>query len=193
LFGAGLEFAGLPGFPIPRSFGVALVATAVACATALAWRRPCRLPSPGRIAAAGFICAYGVELGVFSLLYPAFDPQKSLRPIAMALASATEPGDTVAVFQHRSMIGALNYYGARDVEALESLEEVRDFMRKGGAAIAARAKHQDALLATAALEVTDSFRHGRRRVVILARRFGRKRGASTSTVVEPRDFARGSP
>jgi hypothetical protein len=91
------------------------------------------------------------------------------------------------------MIGGLNYYGTREVVALESLEEVGNFVREGGTAIAANAKHQAALLATAALEITDSFRHGRRRVVILARRIGRKRGASTSTVVEPRDFARGSP
>jgi len=201
-FGPGLEFEALPGFPIPRSFGVALFAIGALCAGTLQWRPAAdvRVPehsrwrrSPGAIAAAGLICAYGVELALFSLVYPAFDGEKSPRPIARALADASPRGSRVGIFQYRSLIGGLRYYGSRKLVALNSHEEVGAFLQAGGAAIAARAKHAGALQAATPLDLKRSLRNGEREIVILAPRIRRAVENLIPISAEAPDFATDSP
>jgi len=196
-FGPGLEFERLPGFPIPRSFGFALTATGMACAAALLWGRRARLPtheggrkrmSPGSIAATSMIAVYGIELAAFALVYPAFDPQKSPRPIALALEQSSPPGSPVAVFQHRSLIGGLRYYGSREVVELESLEAVDDFLASGGGAIAAGAQHRDSLQSVAALGVRSSVRHGKREVVVLAPTIDAQGTSPEAGIAKPPDL-----
>ncbi len=103
-------------------------------------------------------------------MYPAFDGEKSPRPIALALESASRPGSAVAVFRHRSMIGGLRYYGARSVVNLDSLDAVERFFRAGGGAIVTQARHQGALQARAPLGIANSLRSGDRKLVTLVPR-----------------------
>jgi 4-amino-4-deoxy-L-arabinose transferase-like glycosyltransferase len=167
---AGVAVAVLGGRPLPREpevaipggFGVALVAIAVAAA--LAWRA--RRAPRERVAVliATLAAAY---LAVFVLAFPALEPSKSPRAIAAAAAAAaSRPGESIGLFRHEPMLGALAYYSQRRIVHMESDDELRAFLAQGGRVVATRVSHRKALARAGDFEVISTFRSGRRQYLI---------------------------
>lgn len=127
---------------------------------------------------------WGVVL--FGVL-PALDPEKSPRPIAEALDRAARPGEPVGLFAQRTRLGGVLFYLAhrereleraperdarpaadrgtwrtRRVVALETGDDVRDFIAHGGRVVAVRVDSARALEAIARIRVIERVRAGRR-------------------------------
>lgn len=111
-----------------------------------------------------------VELALALLVLPRFDPEKSPRPIAEAIAARTTQGESVALFGLRPLEGAISYYGARSAHDVASEAEARHFFDAGGRLILLRARDFDRLRATLDLEAAERFRSGDRELVLARRR-----------------------
>ncbi len=163
-----VELASAPGFALPRIVGAA-VALAVGGGWLWAWAWV-GVPGTGRATrkAVGVVAAIaGVELAVFTLAYPAFDPEKSPRPIAELAVRGSPGSGPIGVFDHRSMVGGLLYYGGRQATAIPDAEALRRFWDAGGGAVAVRRSKLDRLHAAGPMQTVGSVRHGRREVVVV--------------------------
>ncbi|MBW2396338.1 MAG: glycosyltransferase family 39 protein [Deltaproteobacteria bacterium] len=104
------------------AFGSGLVG--IAAAGAVAWIVLLRNRAPLLAhAAIALGTAFALELAVFALLYPALDPIRSPRPIAVAAAAITPPGEAIGLVGDRALAGGLKYYGNRPVDTLRTTEE----------------------------------------------------------------------
>ena len=150
----------------PGVFGTGLVAAALLAA--LAWRmlarRGARLAAP---LAVGVATLAAVELAAFDLLLPAFESEKSPRPIAEAAAALVPDGERIGLFGHTAMLGGLNFYGHRRVDLREDAAGLRAYLDGGGRVIATRAKHRGRLESLEPLDEVARFRSGRRAYVLL--------------------------
>lgn len=72
------------------------------------------------------------ELAAFVILFPAIDPMRSPRDIAVAAAAFAEPGEPIGMFRDRALIGALAYYGHRRIVQLDDADAVAEFAAAGG-------------------------------------------------------------
>lgn len=152
--------------PLLIAFGCALIG--VAAAGVVAWvvfRR-------NRAAALSFVgvlvaTVLGVELAVFTLLYPALDPITSLRPIATAAGSLTPPDERIGLWSDEAMIGGLVYYGGRRVAPFDTPEGVRRFVAEGGRAIVVKRRKLDRVQEAVPVEIRASSRTGSRELVVV--------------------------
>jgi 4-amino-4-deoxy-L-arabinose transferase-like glycosyltransferase len=94
---------------LPTAFFAALAVLAagalgLAAATA-------RLGLPARVRAAIALgTAVLIQGAVFTLLYPALDPERSLRPVARTAAALALPGEQIGVVHHVTLLPGLDYY-----------------------------------------------------------------------------------
>jgi 4-amino-4-deoxy-L-arabinose transferase-like glycosyltransferase len=113
------------------AFGVALIAIALAFTAGYVLMARNRV-TVGRYPALAVAMAFSLELAIFLLLLPALDPITSTRPIAVAAAAHTDPGERIGLVDDRPMVGGLAYYGRRKIAALRSADDVREFVEGGG-------------------------------------------------------------
>ena len=178
LFAVGVRLALFPlvsGVSLPWSFGAAVAA--VGAGAALSWRAlgrsdPTREPVASERAVARRIGvavagAYALLAAAFLLLYPALDPEKSPRPIALAAAALVPEGEPIGLLGSPALTGGLVYYGGRAVLELDSPVEARAFLARGGRAIVLEAKKLDRLRAVVPVEVRAHARAEDRTLVVV--------------------------
>jgi 4-amino-4-deoxy-L-arabinose transferase-like glycosyltransferase len=162
--------AGLAAPPLASRFGVELPVCftplwlALAGAAALGFRAA----GPSWLRRAVVVVA-GValaELLVFTCLFPALDPEKSPRSVALAAAELSGPGGSIGVTRS-TLVGALAYYGQRRVSVLETPEAIAGFLAAGGRVIVTEARNLDRLEAVVPVEIRFRVREGRRALVVV--------------------------
>lgn len=165
-FAGGLEIEAAPGFGLPATFGAAL---ASACGGALLLARlwPRAGPPALRRTVATVIGLGLVETAVWTLAYPAFDPEKSPRPVAEAALRATSGDAPIGVFDHRSMVGGLAYYAGRDAVDIPDARALGRFWRRGGGAVAVSRDKLDRLQPPGMAREVETVRSGRRAIAIV--------------------------
>jgi 4-amino-4-deoxy-L-arabinose transferase-like glycosyltransferase len=162
--------------PLPRLYGVALAAGAGLAA--LAWRRAgdTRAPRPWVAGLGGpmtarlavvLLTVWLLELASFTLLFPALDEEKSPRSIALAAAELAGPDERIGLVGERGLIGGVAYYARRRVATLESGEDVRRFLERGGRVLIAREKELERVTSVTPVEVRARARSGRRALVVV--------------------------
>lgn len=159
-------------FELPSLFGVALLA--IPALAVIAWRRSASasLPLPLDVPALprfGVVlgAVFAIELAVFTLLFPALDPEKSPRPIAVAAAALTRPDEPIGLLGNRALVGGLVYYASRPVRELETPEDVAQFFAEGGSAVVAQAKQLDRIRAVSPIAEQERSRSGDRALVVV--------------------------
>jgi 4-amino-4-deoxy-L-arabinose transferase-like glycosyltransferase len=109
---------------------------------------------------------YTALLATFSLLLPAIDAVRSVRPIAEGAAALTPAGTPIGLFEDHNLVGGIAYYADRPVRELRGAGEVAAFFANGGRVVVARAPRvKEAGLPGRAAA---GFRSGERRVLLLA-------------------------
>jgi len=155
-----------PGFVLPHRFGGAI---AILCAVALAIQvytaRRGQAPMQRMEQLVWTVAA--IELAGFLLLYPAFDTEKSPRPIAEAAARITRANDPIGVYGHRALTGGIAYYSDRRVVALESADDLERFIQEGGRAVIVKQRYRSRARPLAMGRIRAESRHGRRRLLLL--------------------------
>ncbi len=170
--GAALVVGDLPVATAPAAgFAAAVVASAVTAA--LAWRA---LQRRGATPAAYAACAVGVVFAVeaasFFLLYPAMDPEKSPRPVALAAAAHTPPDQPIGLVGDRPKLPGFAYYGLRRIVHLDTSDDVRDFLADGGRTLLVRRHKLERIEAVTPVEIHAAEREGRRQFVVVSPRAG---------------------
>jgi hypothetical protein len=154
------------GVTLPDVFGAAVLATVIAAAGA--WAAAGRAASPARVRAGiAIVALFALELGVFTLLLPAVNVEKSYRSIAVAAAAEAGEGRRVGLMRDRPMLGGLLYYGGRPVAPLETPEDLRAFIAGGGRAIVVKAKKLGQVEAVTPVEVKARARSGPRELLVV--------------------------
>jgi 4-amino-4-deoxy-L-arabinose transferase-like glycosyltransferase len=87
---------------------------------------------PAALLEAAVLTVLATELVLFTVLYPAYDSQKSPRQVATLAASLTSPGEAVGIFDDEGLAGGILYYGDRPVEILPRPNDVARFFDMGG-------------------------------------------------------------
>ncbi len=167
LAAGGFESALAPGFALPAAFGWSAVAIAslAALGALLLARRGSSAHTHAALATAALL---GFEAMIFWQLYPAFDAEKSPRPIAEAAAKLCARDQAIAIFDHRAMVGGIAYYGQRPVVELASADDARQFLAANGCAIVVRGDKLQRLRGGGAVEVHATVRSGARKVYVVA-------------------------
>jgi hypothetical protein len=110
--------------------------------------------------------AFAAELALFTITWPARDPEKSPRAIAEAAAALTPPGGAIGLVGDRALTGGLVYYGGRRVEELDRPEEIARFFADGGRAVVVQARKLERVSSVVPVEVAFRAREGRRQLVV---------------------------
>ena len=110
-----------------------------------------------------------IELAGFTLGQRMLDPEKSPRPIAIATAAASRPGERVGVYGLRPIEGGLSYYGGVRIESLRDQPNLEKFLAGSGRLVLMRARHFEALSNDWDLRKVGSFRTGRRQLILAER------------------------
>jgi 4-amino-4-deoxy-L-arabinose transferase-like glycosyltransferase len=161
----GFDVPGLEEVRIPAAFFAALAGIALGAAGA--WRGLGRRGGALRLQLAACLAAIALlELSYFTLLLPAFDPEKSPRPIAEDAAALASPGESIGVYRHPTILGGLAFYSKHHIVRLEP-GEVEAFLERGGRIIASRAEHLAELEQVTPFEVHASHRSRGRRYLVL--------------------------
>ena len=142
---------------------IAIVGVAVV-AQLMLWRARARLRLRLAIPV---IAVWALLLVIFTVAYPAFDPEKSPRPIAEAAAALTPAGESIGLIGDIQMAGGLVYYGNRHIATLEDSEDIRRFLAAGGRAIVVEEKKRERIDAVAPVEVRFRAREGSRAVLVV--------------------------
>lgn len=164
--GGGFALSAYPGFMLPASFGalLALVAgVAFAATLALVSRRVC-LAGQLIVPIAGI---YLVEVLVFAVAYPAFDGEKSPRPISLAAAELSKVGSPIAVFDHPALVGGVAYYSGHPVVEVRSEESLRNFLDAGGRNIIVKETKLDRVPRVVDFEIRADSRSGSRKLLVI--------------------------
>lgn len=109
---------------------------------------------------------FAFELVLFTVTWPARDPEKSPRAIAEAAAALTPEGGAVGLVGDRALVGGLVYYGGRRVVSLGTREEIAQFFAAGGRAVVVQARKLERVEAAAPVAVAFRAREGRRALVV---------------------------
>ena len=142
---------------------IMIVATAGIAQLAL-WRARARLRLRLAIPV---IAVWALLLVIFTVAYPAFDPEKSPRVIAEAAAELTPEGESIGLIGSVQMAGGLVYYGDRHIATLDDSEDIRRFLADGGRAIVVEEKKRERIDVVAPVEVRFRARSGRRAVLVV--------------------------
>jgi 4-amino-4-deoxy-L-arabinose transferase-like glycosyltransferase len=157
----------IAGVALPASFGVALTAAAVLAL--LAWRRGGRSPAPGltrfAVVAAAVLAA---ELSVFTLAFPALDPEKSPRPIASSAAALTAPDERIGLASKATLLGGLVYYAGRPVALLDDPDALKDFFASGGRVVVVPEDRLARVTQAAPVEIRARARRGDRALLVVS-------------------------
>ena len=157
----------LPTFPALALMSVFAVTPPANPPTAPAPQHP--LPARVRGLAAAIATVALLELAGALFVLPRLDPEKSPRPIALAIASHAGPEEAVGLYGLRPLEGALTYYGERRVRSLRDEVSARKFLDEGGRLILLRARDFERLRADLNLTRLEDFRSGRRELVLAHR------------------------
>ncbi|MDX1649526.1 MAG: phospholipid carrier-dependent glycosyltransferase [Myxococcota bacterium] len=148
------------------AFGIAVVSVVIGAVAA--WLVLARMRSPTPVFTGVLVAgAFGIELAVFGLLFPAIEPIDSTRPIAEAATAVTPPGQPVGLVGDASMTGGLLYYGHRPVANLKEPEDVARFLAEGGRTLVVKRRKLERVTVVTPVEVVSSARTGRREVVVV--------------------------
>jgi 4-amino-4-deoxy-L-arabinose transferase-like glycosyltransferase len=127
----GALFVELPVLPGPaRALAWATLASAGSAGAALGLHRRGRL-GLGPLLGLLWGCLAAVHTSVFLLLDPAFAAQDSVRPLAERAAHLAAPGEPIALFRSRSLLGGVVYYSRRTIVPLSSPDDLRDLLERG--------------------------------------------------------------
>ena len=161
-----------PGFEIPPTFS----ATAAGLSfVALVLHLACSGRPNAAKAQVNLILAwvFFMEVGLFAVGYPAFDAEKSPRPIARAANRIAGPDGTIGLYRESALLGGLIYYGRlygdRPVVSLSNTADVDVFFERGGKVLVAR--RQD-LSSFRNLEEIEFLRSGERAIGLATRAHG---------------------
>jgi 4-amino-4-deoxy-L-arabinose transferase-like glycosyltransferase len=145
-------------------------AVALLCADALHGLRELRSPETQRRFSARFgaivALVFAVELGAFTLFFPALDPEKSPRPVATAAAALTTPDEPVGLTR-RSLVGGIAYYGRRRTRVLETSADVERFFADGGRVIVVPMSQLQRVTRLTAVVVEARIRSGARALLVV--------------------------
>jgi 4-amino-4-deoxy-L-arabinose transferase-like glycosyltransferase len=174
--GTTLALAGLATLVRDR-FGAVRVSPAFGPAVALVvvagilLEHALRLRTRRKLALVGATLAtlVALEALVFLALFPAVDPEKSLRASAEAAGAVTPAGEPIGLLGNAEMIGGIAYYGHRPVTELRDAADVGAFLEAGGAAIVVEEKDLPRLGGGVRLRTLESARSGERRILVLGR------------------------
>jgi 4-amino-4-deoxy-L-arabinose transferase-like glycosyltransferase len=151
---------------VPGSFGIALAALGLAGMAA--WRGLPRRRAPPGARVAACIAAVGmVELCVFTLFLPAFDPEKSPRPIAEQAAALAGPGQPIGLYGNAAIVGGLAFYSKRRVVQLIHWRDIWDFLDQGGRVVATKRSYANLVKRVAPIDVRVVQRSGKRSYVLM--------------------------
>ena len=155
---------------LPDAFLAAVVAisSAALAAGALVARR-----GPAALARVGIALATVVALqaSVFQLLYPALDPERSLRPVAEAAEALARPGEKIGVVHHVSLIPGLTYYVGGEPQRFEDLIDhaaILEFLASGRGQVLVSEIRRDWALEPAPHPRRRQFRSANRKIWVLA-------------------------
>ena len=152
-------------------------AVAILCGVAIDefLERRSRLPFAASAALAGLAMA---ALGLGALVwnnegmslpaYPAFDREKSPRPISRAAAALSRTGSPTGVFDQKALAGGVAYYSGRRVVHLHSEQSLRDFLDGGGRNIIVKQTKVARVPRVTRVEVRASSRSGARKLVVIS-------------------------
>ncbi len=113
------------------------------------------------------VAVWALLLVVFTVVYPALDPEKSPRPIAEAAAALTPEGESIGLVGDEQMAGGLVYYGHRHVEALDDAASIERFIAAGGKAIVIEEKKRERVDVVTPVTVRFRAREGSRAVLVV--------------------------
>ena len=108
-------------------------------------------------------------------VFPQLNPEKSLRPVARAVAAQAHPHESVGVFGLSPIEGALGYYAGVRVASLRTLESVERYLETGGRLVLLRERDLEAIGERLGLRAIEGMRSGRRRLIL----------AGTTEVISP--------
>lgn len=146
------------GMSVVTIVGVALIAQLAL------WRSRARLRL--RLAVP-VVAMWALLLVVFTVVYPALDPEKSPRPIAEAAAALTPEGESIGLVGDEQMAGGLVYYGHRHIATLDDAASIEAFVAAGGRAIVIEEKKRERVDAVTPVEVRFRAREGKRAVLVV--------------------------
>lgn len=156
-----------PGFGVSTTAFAAVAAVAAAALLAAPLlARPLGAMAP---LAAGIAAVIGMELVVFTVIYPANDEEKSPRTIARIAAEWTHPGEPVGIFDDEGLAGGILYYGGRPAEILPRPKQVARFLDHGGRYIVLERWKLPWLAAVGTFEVHASTRRDHRELALVSR------------------------
>jgi len=101
------------------------------------------------------------------MLEPAFDPVRSMRPVAAAALRWTDPGQPLALLGSRAMVGGLAYYAERPVTWIEEAADVPGYFARGGGALVLKESKLATLREHADVTVVERLREGDRSIVVV--------------------------
>jgi 4-amino-4-deoxy-L-arabinose transferase-like glycosyltransferase len=157
----------IAGVALPASFGAALTGTAVLAL--LAWRHSGRWSAPGLARFAVVTAAVvAAELSVFTLAFPALDPEKSPRPIASSAAALTAPDERIGLASKATLLGGLVYYGGRPVVLLDDPSALKEFFGSGGRVVVVPEERLARVARAAPVEIRARARSGDRALLIVS-------------------------
>jgi 4-amino-4-deoxy-L-arabinose transferase-like glycosyltransferase len=113
------------------------------------------------------VAMWALLLVIFTVVYPALDPEKSPRPIAEAAAALTPDGESIGLVGDEQMAGGLVYYGHRHVEVLDDAQSIERFLAAGGRAVVVEEKKRERVDAVVPVEVRFHARDGSRAVLVV--------------------------
>ncbi|MGH0037683.1 MAG: phospholipid carrier-dependent glycosyltransferase [Myxococcota bacterium] len=163
----GLELESAPGFALPSHFGAALGVVGLGALVLASGRVLALRPAVSRHALATLVAVGALESLVLTVAYPAFDAEKSPRPIAQAAVRATGDDAPIGVFDHRSMVGGLAYYAGRRTLAIPDAAALQRFWMEGGGAVVIGRTKLERIPPTVRMRQVDVLRSGRRAVAIV--------------------------
>ncbi len=129
-------------------------------------RAPRRIQSPYRACLAVLILVAVLEGVVALSVFPRLDPEKSLRPIARAVAARAGPDEIVGVFGLSTIEGALGYYAGLRVASLPTRETLERYLEAGGRLVLLRERDLGSLGGRLELRAIETMRSGRRALVL---------------------------
>ena len=161
----------IPNVDVPLVFA-GVVITAL-LGGAILWRRASASPfgALDQLAIA-FGTVLVLELASFTLLFPALEPEKSPRPVAVAAAGLAPPGEPIGLVEQRPAVGGLVYYSGRRVQEIGPAENLRRFFEEGGRVAVVHAEALERVHGEEFSEIRVRFHTGKRATLVVTPRSG---------------------
>lgn len=158
-----------PAVDVPFAFAAAVLGVLVAGAGLWRGAAAREFGAIGQLGAA-IVVLFGIELSIATLLFPALDPEKSPRPIALAAAALTAPGVPIGVIEQAPAVGGIVYYSRRPVTEVRRADDLRRFFEDGGQVAVIREEAFARVQGEQFAEVRARMRAGKRATLIVVPR-----------------------